>query len=245
VYERAFVGHLGHYECSSCDAGRPAPEIAATAIELRGMKGSRVTIRTPATTAELELPLPGLYNVYNALAAVAAALRLGVSLERTVAALGSVESAFGRVETIAVAGVPVSILLIKNPAGANEVLRTLRLEASGRPDAEPSLDLWIALNDRIADGRDISWVWDADFELLAGAVRRVVCAGTRAPELALRLKYAGLEPARIEVEPSIEGSLDRAVATAEGPLFALPTYTALIELRKLLSDRGLAPEFWR
>ena len=246
VYERAFVGHLGHYECSNCDAGRPEPDVAATAVELRGMEGSEVTIRTPQGTLELSLPLPGLYNVYNALAAVSAALRLGVEPERIVEGLGSVEAAFGRVETIAVDGVDVSILLIKNPAGANEVLRTLRLEAaSGDPAAGP-LNLWIALNDGIADGRDVSWIWDADFELLAGAVNRVFCAGTRAPEIALRLKYAGIEPERIELGGPIGGSLDRAVAAADGErLFALPTYTALIELRTLLTSRGLAQEFWR
>jgi len=243
TYERAFVGHLGHYECPACDADRPRPDVAATAIELRGMEGSRVAVRTPAGTAELELPLPGLYNVYNALAALATALRLGIGLQPAATALGAVESAFGRVETIEVSGVAVSILLIKNPAGANEVLRTLRLEGGGA--GEPGLDLWIALNDGIADGRDISWIWDADFELLAGAVRRVICAGTRAPELALRLKYAGLPPAQLGVEPSIADSLDRAVADAGGRLFALPTYTALLELRKLLSSRGLAPEYWR
>ena len=155
-------------------------------------------------------------------------------------------AAFGRVETIAVGGAAVSILLIKNPAGANEVLRTLRLEAERGGEGE-GIDLWIALNDRIADGRDVSWVWDADFELLAGAVRRVVCAGTRAPEMALRLKYAGWPPERIEVVPGIEASLDRRASRRRprAALFALPTYTALLELRKLLADRGLAEEFWR
>jgi lipid II isoglutaminyl synthase (glutamine-hydrolysing) len=240
AYARAFVGHLGHYSCPNCGAERPRPEVAATAIELRGMDGSRSTVRTPAGEIQLELPLPGLYNVYNALAAVAAGLGLGVAPERIAAALSEMRAAFGRVETIEVAGKPVSILLIKNPAGANEVLRTLRLEAGSEP-----IDLWIALNDRIADGRDISWVWDADFELLAGGVRRVVCAGTRAPEMALRLKYAGWPTDSIEVVPAIEGSLDSAVAAARGRLFALPTYTALMELRKLLADRGLAKEFWR
>jgi UDP-N-acetylmuramyl tripeptide synthase len=240
AYERAFVGHLGHYSCPHCGAERPRPEVAATAIELRGMEGSRTTVRTPAGEIQLDLPLPGLYNVYNALAAVATGLRLGVAPERIAAALGEMRAAFGRVETIDVAGKPVSILLIKNPAGANEVLRTLRLEAG-----EDRVDLWIGLNDRIADGRDVSWVWDADFELLAGRVRRVVCAGTRAPEMALRLKYAGWPTDSIEVEPGIESSLDRAVAAAPGRLFALPTYTALLELRKLLADRGLAKEFWR
>jgi len=244
AYERAFVGHLGHYTCPNCGADRPEPDLAATEIELRGMRGSWARLRTAAGEAELELPLPGLYNVYNALAALSAALRLGVSLDRALGALASIQAAFGRVETIEVAGTPVSILLIKNPAGANEVLRTLRLEAAQDPDTR-GIDLWIALNDRIADGRDVSWIWDADFELLAGVARRVVCSGTRAPEMAVRLKYAGLETTAIDVEPSIERSLDRAVAGADGPLFALPTYTALIELRRLLAARGLAREFWR
>jgi UDP-N-acetylmuramyl tripeptide synthase len=239
-YARAFMGHLGHYECPNCGADRPTPDLAATEIELLGMRGSRSRVTTPAGEVQLNLPLPGLYNVYNALAALAAALRLGLDLEATVGALSSVEAAFGRVETIPIAATPVSILLIKNPAGANEVLRTLRLEAQG-----DGLDLWIALNDRIADGRDVSWVWDADFELLAGAARRIVCSGTRAPELAVRLKYAGIEPERLQVDESIERSFDRAVADAPGPLFALPTYTALIELRTLLAQRGLAREFWR
>src|SRR5689334_18836294 len=171
VYDRAFVGHLGHYSCPNCGADRPAPEVAATEIELRGMDGSRSRVRTPEGEIELDLPLPGLYNVYNALGAVAAGLRLGVAPERIAAALRDTQAAFGRVETIPVDGTPVSILLIKNPAGANEVLRTLRLES--REGGE--IDLWIALNDRIADGRDVSWIWDADFELLAGFVRRVVC----------------------------------------------------------------------
>ncbi len=239
-YERAFVGHLGHYSCPGCGARRPDPEISATSIELQGMRGSTTTVRTPAGDLRLELPLPGLYNVYNALAAIAAALRMGIELPRIGEALAAVRSAFGRVETITIAGVPVSILLIKNPAGTNEVLRTLRLESTGAGD----LDLWIALNDNTADGRDVSWIWDADFELLDGSVRRIVCAGTRAPEMAVRLKYAGLDPARIEVEPQIGASLDRAVAGSAGRLFALPTYTALLELRRLLAGRGLAREFW-
>jgi len=239
AYERAFVGHLGHYTCPDCEADRPAPDIVAERITLRGMGGSDVRVRTPSGTLDLALPFPGLYNVYNALAALAAALHLRVPAETAAEGLASTRAAFGRVETVAVDGKPVSILLIKNPAGANEVLRTLRLEGG-----EDGLDLWIALNDKIADGRDISWVWDADFELLAGSVRRVVCAGTRAPEMAVRLKYAGVAEEAIAVEEEIAGSLDAAVADAPARLFALPTYTALLELRTLLASRGLAAEFW-
>jgi UDP-N-acetylmuramyl tripeptide synthase len=240
AYERAFVGHLGHYSCPGCGARRPEPDVAATRIELHGMAGSSVAIRTPRGEIEVELPLPGLYNVYNALAAVAAALALEVPPERIAPALEGMRGAFGRVETVKLGEKAVSILLVKNPAGANEVLRTLKLEA-----ARGELDLWLALNDRIADGRDVSWIWDADFELLAGAVRRVTCAGTRAPEMALRLKYAGWPEDSIAVEPEIEKSLDRAVAEAPSRLFALPTYTALLELHRVLSRRGLTEEFWR
>ncbi len=239
-YERAFVGHLGHYRCPNCHADRPAPDIAATEIELHGISGSHVRITTPEGELELDLPLPGLYNVYNALAAVAAGLRSGVPLDRVREGLESMRAVFGRVETIEVSGKPVSILLIKNPAGANEVLRTLTLESSNG-----GIDLWLALNDRIADGRDVSWIWDADFELLAGSVRRVICAGTRAPEMALRLKYAGWPQDAIEVMTPIEGSLDAAVAAAPERLFALPTYTALLELRTMLSRRGLAADYWQ
>ena len=141
---------------------------------------------------------------------------------------------------VTVSNRPVSILLFKNPAGANEVLRTLTLESSNG-----GIDLWLALSDRIADGRDVSWIWDADFELLAGDVRRVICAGTRAPEMALRLKYAGWPQDSIEVMESIEASLDVAVSSAPERLFALPTYTALLELRTLLANRGLAADYWQ
>jgi lipid II isoglutaminyl synthase (glutamine-hydrolysing) len=243
AYERAFVGHLGHYACPRCHADRPRPDVAATRIDLEGMRGSRATVRAPGGEIELRLPLPGLYNVYNALAALTAAVRLGIPLEQAGRALGEMEAVFGRVETIAVADKAVSILLIKNPAGANEVLRTLLLEADAAGNGH-GLDLWIALNDRIADGRDVSWVWDADFELLAGRVRHVACAGTRAAEMAVRLKYAGLPPEAITVTEAIDRSLDRALARADGQLYALPTYTALLELRTMLAKRGLARSYW-
>src|SRR4051794_18053093 len=239
-YERAFVGHLGHYICPNCHADRPAPDIAATKIDLHGISGTSVLITTPEGDLKVELPLPGLYNIYNALAAVAAGLRSGVALEQVREGLESMRAVFGRVETIEVSGTPVSILLIKNPAGANEVLRTLTLESSNG-----GIDLWLALNDRIADGRDVSWIWDADFELLSGGVRRVICAGTRAPEMALRLKYAGWPQDAIEVMAPVEGSLDAAVAAAPERLFALPTYPPLLELRPLLANRGLAADYWQ
>jgi UDP-N-acetylmuramyl tripeptide synthase len=233
VYDAIYLGHMGRYRCPSCGRERPVPQVAATSVALDGMSGSRVSLRTPKGPLDLRLPLPGLYNVYNAVAAVATALELGVPLATAGEALAAFGGAFGRVETIAIGGRQMSILLVKNPAGANEVLRTLTLEDGG-------LDLWLALNDRIADGRDVSWIWDADFEVLAGRVRRATCSGTRAEEMALRLKYAGVD-AELVVDRDLERSLDSAVAgTAGERLYALPTYTALLDLRDLLSRRGLA-----
>jgi lipid II isoglutaminyl synthase (glutamine-hydrolysing) len=238
-YEAAYLGHLGDYSCPNCGNRRPAPSVAATHVELRGMSGAQVSFSTPAGVLELALPLPGLYNVYNALAATACCLDLGVPPETIVRGLESSAAAFGRAERIALDGRELAILLIKNPAGANEVFRTLR---SG---GEPEFDLWITLNDGIADGRDISWIWDADFELLAGVARRVTCSGTRAEELALRLKYAGLDRPQVAIVPALEEGLDRSLSGGDGrPLYALPTYTALLELRELLAARGHARPFW-
>jgi UDP-N-acetylmuramyl tripeptide synthase len=232
VYDAVYLGHMGRYRCTNCGRRRPEPDVAATSVRLDGMSGSHVRLRTPQGDVELSLPLPGLYNVYNAVAAAATALELGVALDTVKTALEGFAGSFGRVETIPIDGHEVSILLVKNPAGANEVLRTLTLE-------DGQLDLWLALNDRIADGRDVSWIWDADFELLAGRVRRATCSGTRAEEMALRLKYAGID-AELAIDRDLGDSLDSAVKAANGRLFALPTYTALLDLRDLLSRRGLA-----
>jgi UDP-N-acetylmuramyl tripeptide synthase len=232
VYDAVYLGHLGRYHCPSCGRRRPEPAIVARRVELDGMTGSHVEIETPAGALSVELKLPGLYNVYNALAAVTAALELGATLDHVRSGLEGFGGAFGRVERIPVDGREVLLLLVKNPAGANEVLRTLTLE-------DGSLDIWLALNDRIADGRDVSWIWDADFELLAGRIANVTCSGTRAEEMALRLKYAGID-ATAEVDRDLGDSLDAAVARGDRsrPLYALPTYTALLELRDILSSRG-------
>jgi UDP-N-acetylmuramyl tripeptide synthase len=234
VYEAVYLGHLGRYHCPSCGRRRPDPQVIARRVELHGMTGSSVELETPAGNTRIELQLPGLYNVYNALAAATAALELGATLDQLKAGLEGFGGAFGRVERIPVNGREVLILLVKNPAGANEVLRTLTLE-------DGQLDLWLALNDRIADGRDVSWIWDADFELLAGRVGTVTCSGTRAEEMALRLKYAGIE-AKPAIDRDLGQSLDAAVARGDSsrPLFALPTYTALLELRDELARRGVA-----
>jgi UDP-N-acetylmuramyl tripeptide synthase len=235
VYDAIFMGHLGHYHCPTCDARRPQPQVTAHHITLDGTRSARFELRTPAGIADVDLPLPGLYNVYNALAAAALGMALGSPLEDVVAGLQEVSPAFGRAETVRLAGRDLSILLVKNPAGANEVLRTLTLEPGEH-------DVFAVLNDNVADGRDVSWVWDADFEVLADRVRRVTCGGTRAAEMAVRMKYAGVPPERVVVRDDLTAALDAAIGDGDGPLYALPTYTAMLALREELVQRGAAKE---
>jgi len=238
AYDAIYMAHLGRYACPNCGARRPEPAVAAHDVQLRGIRSAAFTLATAAGRTRIELPLPGLYNVYNALGAAALCLALGAPLDAIAAGLHEVAPAFGRAETLDLGGRPTSILLVKNPAGANEVLRTLALEGE-------QLDLFGVLNDNTADGRDISWVWDADWELLAPSLRHMTCSGTRAAELALRLKYAGLAAGRLSVVPDLPQGLDAALANGDGPLYALPTYTALLELRDLLARRGQVQGHWR
>ena len=240
-YEAIYLGHLGVYRCPSCGQERPDPVVSATSITFDGTRSASFQLVTPEGERTVRLPLPGLYNVYNALGAATLCRALGVGLDDIAAGLQAVTAAFGRAETIRVDGAELSLLLIKNPAGANEILRTLALEAG-------EIDVLAVLNDLTADGRDVSWVWDADFEILAGRVRRVVCSGTRAAELAVRLKYAGVPADRLTVVPELPVALDDAVrgalAGGSGRLFALPTYTALLALREELSARGHVARYW-
>jgi UDP-N-acetylmuramyl tripeptide synthase len=231
VYDAVYLGHLGRYHCERCGARRPEPHVAAREIVLDGVRRARFALHTPHGARPVELALPGLYNVYNALGAAALGLALGADLDAVVAGLEATAPAFGRAETVRAAGRELSILLVKNPAGANEVLRTLVLEPGDH-------DVLAVLNDKVADGRDVSWIWDADFEVLAPRLRRATCSGTRAAEMALRLKYAGVPVERIAVEPDLGRALDRATAAAPGRLFALPTYTAMLALRETLVARG-------
>lgn len=240
VYDAVQLGHLGIYHCPNGDFVRPEPEITVTAIESRGMKGSEIEIATPNGPISADLPIPGLYNVYNAVAAAAAAHALRLESAAIGSGLAGARAVFGRVETLEIGRQTVALLLIKNPTGANEVLRTIAAEGH-------DFDLWIALNDKIADGRDVSWVWDADFELLTDHVNRITCSGTRAEEIALRLALAGVDRDRIEVDRRIERSFDAAVVSARKaamPIYALPTYTALLELRTAIARRGDAADYW-
>jgi UDP-N-acetylmuramyl tripeptide synthase len=251
VFDAIYLGHLGHYHCPSCGQSRPAPAVTATDVRLQGVRAARFTLGTPAGSAEVALALPGLYNVYNALAAAALSTALEIPLETIVAGLQGTRAAFGRGESVTVS-VPalaaaagaaagngaapaatreLRILLIKNPAGANEVLRTLALEPGEH-------DVLGVLNDHIADGRDVSWIWDADFELLAGRIRRATCSGTRAADLAARLKYAGIDPERIDVREDLADALRAAAADRPDP------GSDPDAARELLVARGEASSAW-
>jgi len=238
-YAAAYVGHLGDYRCPACGHSRPLLAVVAREIALAGLESTSFRLVTPAGTAPVRLGVPGLYNIYNALAATALAISLGASLDDVVAGLESFSAAFGRFERITIGDRRLLMLLIKNPAGANEAVRTI---FDGGP---PSLVV-VALNDAIADGRDVSWIWDVDFEPLIPGLQRLVATGDRAAELALRFKYGGLDADAIEVLPSLERALDRGLELTPpgGELVVLPTYTAMLALRKLVAERGFVRPYW-
>ncbi len=248
-YAAVYVGHLGDYRCPACGHSRPQLDVAARAVELHGLEGAAFDLVSPEGSRRIELDLPGLYNVYNAVGAATLARALGTPLDEIAAGLGRFSAAFGRFERIEAGDRRLLLLLIKNPAGANEVVRTLA-------EAGPPRVAVVALNDAIADGRDVSWIWDVDFEpLLAPAdaagggrgLEQLVATGDRAAELALRFRYGGLDEAAIEVEPDLERALDRGLSLTPvgGELVVLPTYTAMLALQRLLSGRGLAPPYWK
>jgi UDP-N-acetylmuramyl tripeptide synthase len=237
-FAAAYVGHLGDYRCPACGHARPALDVAARSIELQGLDRVVFDFVTGDGTRRVDLALPGLYNVYNALAAGTLALALGASLDEVAAGLGRFTAAFGRFERVPVGSKGLLLLLIKNPAGANEVVRTL-VEGGA-----PRLAV-VALNDGIADGRDVSWIWDVDFEPLLDGLETVVATGSRAAELGLRLKYGGLDEAKIVVEPGLASALDQGLSLTPGggELVVLPTYTAMLELQAIVAERGLAKRY--
>jgi UDP-N-acetylmuramyl tripeptide synthase len=238
-YAAAYVGHLGDYRCPACGHARPALDVVAREIRLHGLEAVEFRLETADGAEDVRLRVPGLYNVYNALAAAALAGTLGASLDETAEGLERFSAAFGRFERIPIGDRTLLMLLIKNPAGANEIVRTLVDGGS------PALAV-VALNDAIADGRDVSWIWDVDFEPLLGGLVRLVATGDRAAELALRFKYGGFDAESIEVVPSLERALDRGLelTPAGGELVLLPTYTAMLALRKIVAGRGFVRPYW-
>ncbi|MBI2595780.1 DUF1727 domain-containing protein [Candidatus Daviesbacteria bacterium] len=223
---------------------------------------SNINIQLPTST--IHLPVPGTYHIYDFLAAFAAGFNLGCDLEKMIESLKNFSPAFGRVEKFNFNGHEAFIFLIKNPAGTSQVFSTIAgaLKKNDR--------LLLALNDNLADGTDISWIWDVDFEQInqSASLRkhevskqsnlerlprryaprndvRIICSGTRAQDLAVRLKYAGFDPSCISVENNLKKALEQAKTGLGGRLFVLPTYTALLGLQKILTNLGVKRHYWQ
>ena len=239
-FEGVYFGHVGHYHCPRGDFARPSPDVRASSVAIEGMERMRLRISDGAQEAGVDVPLSGLYNAYNVVLAVAAAQAMGVSIASSAAALRNFTPAFGRMEHTVVDGRPAVLLLAKNPTGFNEVLRTAIQFGKAR-------SFLIALNDRIADGRDVSWIWDVDFEQLKDVAGHIVVSGDRALDLRVRLKYAEIPAERIEMVSDWRLALKRASeATADGQtIFVLPTYTAMLELRAVLTWDGALQPYWK
>lgn len=240
AYDLAFYGHLGWFRCTAGDFTRPTPDVAVTRVDPQGDAGSLLTFRTPRGGFTAEFKLPGLYNVYNALAATAACLALGVAPATIGRGLETFTAAFGRLERIPIERRELYLALVKNPVGFTEVLRTI-LQQPGRRT------LLLVINDQFADGTDISWLWDVDFESLADdRVNLAVCSGIRAEDMSVRLKYAGVPTERIRVENDVRAALEIALQAAEEgeTVYALPTYTAMLAVRDVLRQTGYVRGFW-
>ena len=233
LFDAVYVGHDGVYRCPNGDFARPQPDITATDIVLDGFDSVMLTIEG----TRIAMPLGGLYNCYNVLAAYATACSLGLDGRYIAERLKTFQAAFGRQERIEFRGRHLVLVLSKNPAGFNETVRTAVELARGE-------NFLIGLNDRKADGTDVSWIWDVDFEQLKGKAKLVIPAGVRAHDLAVRLKYAGVEAQPPETEPG--KALDALIKrTNEGDIaYVLCTYTAMLDLRAELVRRGWAQPYW-
>jgi len=259
LYELNFYAHLGHYVCKECDWRRPDPEYAAQNVLLHGAAGSTLEIRTAASDERLlRIPLAGLYNAYNALAAAAGASCLGISPSSLQAGVSEITGAFGRLEPVRIGAKQAVLLLVKNPSGFTEALRLVL-------SLGPRARLIFGLNDNEPDGRDVSWIWDVDFEQCRERISYLAVAGTRARDLALRLKYAGIVTSRgrltgcsddtsddtaqkhLLVDEDMTRSFFTAVeqAPAGTVVYVLSSYTAMWTLRRALVRRGFVAPFWR
>ena len=239
IFDAVYVGHDGVYHCPNGDFQRPTPDITATGITLDGFDNIAMTVHSANAKQDqrIALPLGGLYNAYNVLAAYTAGITLGLDPAYIAQRLQNFRAAFGRQERLEFRGRHLNLVLSKNPAGFNETLRTAVDLAHGN-------NFLIALNDRKADGTDVSWIWDVDFERLKGKARALIPAGSRAHDLAVRFKYASVDAALPETDPG--RALDALVkATPEGETaHLLCTYTAMLDLRAELVRRGWAKPYW-
>lgn len=234
IFSKNYFGHMGHYICEKGDFGRPKTSFMA--IEKSANEsGTEVYLESDGRKYALQLPLPGLYNMYNAVAAAAAARALGFKLDKIVEILATSTAAFGRVERVAIGQKHIILLLIKNPTGFNQVIQTFLVRKKA--------PVMMAINDNFADGRDISWLWDAGVEDIFPE-GQIIVSGVRRLDMALRLKYAEKE---FSVQEEIEAGVDELLSRIpEGGVgYVLPTYTAMLSIREVLRKKGAVKEFWK
>lgn len=237
-YDYISYGHLGGFRCPACGYARPHADYAVESIVEQRPGGSTVVMSIHGQTRIVDINLPAMYNIYNAVGALAAALELGIDPDTAVGALGQFKCGFGRMEEFKLAG-GAKLMLVKNPAGCNQVIEFLE-------NIKERFILIVCLNDRGADGTDISWIWDADFEklsALSAKIAQVIVSGDRAQDMRLRIKYAGIPDERISVERSYE-ALIKSLEGQDKPVFIMPTYTAMLELREVLIKHCGGDEFW-
>ncbi len=242
TYTASSYGHLGHFHCSSCGYERPHPVLTCDSAE-QGAEGTHVHFTGKKRAYDAHIGLPGLYNVYNGLSAAALAEALELPQEAVMHALSSFERGFGRMESFDVDGRTIQIILVKNPTGFNQVLQYL----STLPGVVVPAFL---INDKLADGTDVSWLWDVDFEqfsLQSRDMPLMAVSGVRADDMAVRLKYAGIGESRIVLLPDAEALFDRLLTEVPrgGTICLMPTYTALLDLRRLLAKRYKLKDFWK
>ncbi len=220
-------------------------DFEAKNIKQKGLEGTDFEFRVQNAEFRIKLPIPGIYHIYDAVAALAVFSYIDILTHRLTESLADFRPAFGRVEKL-----PFGyIFLIKNPAGATQVFETIA------PQLKPEDRLLIALNDNFADGTDVSWIWDAEFELLTNQESRgaklshlrggqVIVSGSRAEDLAVRLKYAGFEGDRLQVVPGLKLALQEARRGLKGSLYVLPTYTALLEIQGIITKQKIKANYW-
>jgi UDP-N-acetylmuramyl tripeptide synthase len=238
-YAKAYISHLGDYHCPNCGYARPPLDIAVTHVALDPSGPSPVTLETPAGTLHFDVALPGLHNVYNAAGAVGGALSLGLDAAALPAAFAGLRPAFGRLEDIQAGDKHIVLCFVKNPISYNTTLRTILQ----RPGKKHVLSVH---SNAETDGEDFAWFWDIELEELAPQLASLVTCGTKAAELSMRFKYAGVPEEMIQEQPEREKGLDLALANVEpgGTLYILSGYTPLHELRRIMVQRGWTQPFW-
>ncbi len=238
-YDYISYGHLGGFRCPKCGYRRHNADFAVTDITEQRPDGSTVVMNIQGEKRIVNVNLPAMYNIYNAIGAVTAVVEMGLGVDAAVDALADFKCGFGRMERFQLGKAGTRMMLVKNPAGCNQVIEFLE-------NIKEKFVLVVCLNDRGADGTDISWIWDADFEgltSLGGWLDKVIVSGDRASDMRVRIKYAGIPDERISVQRDYE-ALVKWIERQDMPVFIMPTYTAMLELRQVVIKHCGGADFW-